>query len=257
MREWFDQQLNIRSRAGAGLSPLNIVIVGLILLSVVLFTLESEPRLDPALAEWIGRLNLVILILFAAEFALRIWSAGQATGIRGLGARATYAGRSWLAIDFIAFAPELLLVILISALGDQYALSIGALKVVRLLRLIKLAHFVPGGRVLVETIYSVRNELLASVVIALGLIYGSAVLIYLTEHEANPNEFGSVLRALWWSVVTLTTVGYGDVYPSTVLGRISAGAIAIAGVGLVALPSGILAGAFIERMRDRKEGVDH
>lgn len=228
----------------------------MILLSVVLFTLESEPGLDPEIGKWIAQLNLVVLILFAVEFALRLWSAGQAAGVRGLDARANYAGRSWLIIDFIAFAPELLLVILIAIFGDQFAFSIGALKVVRLLRLIKLAHFVPGGRVLVETIYSVRNELLASVIIALGLIYGSAVLIYLAEQEANPDAFGSVLRALWWSVVTLTTVGYGDVYPSTVLGRISAGAIAIAGVGLVALPSGILAGAFIERMRDKKDGAD-
>ena len=160
MRRWLDVQLNLKSWPHPGMSPTSWTIIVLILISVVLFTLDSEPELGAAASAWIASLNLLILLIFALEFILRFWSAGEAAGIHGIGARSAYAGRTWLVIDFVAFAPELLLLALMLLFGDQYALSVGALKVVRLLRLLKLAHFIPGGRLLLETVQSVRNELL-------------------------------------------------------------------------------------------------
>ena len=84
------------------------------------------------------------------------------------------------------------------------------------------------------------------------LLFSAAVLLYVVEADAQPDAFGSVPRALWWAVATLTTVGYGDVYPITPLARIAAGFVAILGVGLVALPAGILASAFAERLGPRR-----
>jgi voltage-gated potassium channel len=248
-KAWFDCQFNVQSREKPGLSLLSVVIIVLIALSALLFALETEPALVADWGGWLFAVNIGILLVFAVEFFLRIWSAGETRGIAGLGDRLRYAEPGWLAVDFLAFAPELTLLVVLYAIGDYSAEWIISFKLVRLLRLGKLLRYMPGVRILVETIASVGAELVASVSIAAALIFLSAVLIHFAEGAADPENFGSVPRALWWSVVTLTTVGYGDVLPHTILGRVAAGAVAILGVGVVALPSGIVAGAFIERLR--------
>jgi voltage-gated potassium channel len=96
------------------------------------------------------------------------------------------------------------------------------------------------------------QELLAALAVAVMLWYASSVLLYLAEGSVQPDGFGSITRSMWWSVVTLTTIGYGDVYPVTVLGKILASLLAVLGVGAVALPSGILASAFIEQFRNKR-----
>ena len=249
VRAFFDRQLTVRSWLKPGLSPLNLVIVALIIASALMFALETEPSVP---ADWrpvLFALNLLVLVAFAVEFALRIWAAGASVGITGFAARMAYAEPAWLVIDFFAFAPELCLLLYVVATGDAAVVWVDGFKLVRLLRVAKLVRYVPGMKLLFETIISVRLELIASVTIAATLIFVSAVLIYFAEGKADPENFGSVLRSLWWSVVTLTTVGYGDVLPHSVPGRVAAGVIAMVGVGLVALPSGIIAGAFIERLR--------
>ena len=249
MRAWWDRQLIVKSWERPGLSPVNIAIIGLIVLSAVLFAIETEPALAVIWGDALFTLNIVILTLFAAEFFLRLWSAGTSRGIAGLRERIDYAEPGWLVIDFLAFAPELVLLVVFAVIGEAAAGWVVSFKLIRLLRVAKLVRYVPGVRILVETIASVWTELVASVTLAAVLIFLAAVLIHFAEGAADPENFGSVPRALWWSVVTLTTVGYGDVLPHTLLGRVSAGAVAILGVGIVALPSGIIAGAFIERLR--------
>ena len=249
VRAFFDRQLTVKSWPRTGLSPLNLVIVALIVASALMFALETEPTVPTNWRPVLFALNLFVLVAFALEFALRIWAAGASAGITGFSARMTYAEPAWLIIDFFAFAPELGILIYVVATGDASVVWVEGFKLVRLLRVAKLVRYVPGMKLLFETIISVRLELLASVTIAATLIFISAVLIYFAEGKADPENFGSVLRSLWWSVVTLTTVGYGDVLPHSVPGRVAAGVIAIVGVGLVALPSGIIAGAFIERLK--------
>lgn len=249
VRAWFDRQLNVHSWQKPGLSPLNIVIIVLIGLSAVLFAIETEPALVVDRSVMLLQLNVGILLIFAGEFFLRIWSSGETRKIAGLANRIRYAEPGWLVIDFLAFAPELLLLLVLFLLGDKAADWVVAFKLVRLLRLVKLAHYLPGSRILLETVVSVWGELLASLGIAAVLIFMAAVVIHFAEGSTDPENFGSVPRSLWWAVVTLTTVGYGDVVPHTVLGRIAAGLVAVTGVSLVALPSGIFAGAFIERLR--------
>ena len=94
---------------------------------------------------------------------------------------------------------------------------------------------------------------MVAAVIALLVIYGAAVIMYLFERETTPEAFGSIPSAMWWSVVTLSTVGYGDVVPATIGGRVAAGFLILGAIGLVSLPSGIIAGAFQEELRQRRE----
>jgi voltage-gated potassium channel len=253
LRRQVDRQLDLNSWGKPGFSPFNKILLVLILLSIVLFTLETEPSLEGAWANSFDLINQLILCVFGIEFLLRLWSAGEMVGKKGLRERARYAGRFWLFIDFLAFAPELFIVALISA-GVGIPISVDGLKAVRLLRLLKLARFVPAARMLVEVVQSVWRQLVTSFIASATLVYFAAVAIYYVEGAANPQDFGSIGRSLWWAVVTLTTVGYGDAFPATGLGKVLAGLIALIGVGIIALPSGIIAGAFMERLdTDRRE----
>ena len=252
LRAWFDRQLGPRSADRTGLSALNICIILLIGLSAVLFALETETSLPDDVQQSLSAINLVILFLFAAEFLVRIWASGAEHGITGFAARLRHAEPVWLTIDFLAFAPELVMLAFIFVTGHESHAELEILRLMRILRVGKLVRYVPGVRILMETIASVKAELIASASLAIALIFLSAVLIYFAEGATDPVHFGSVPRALWWSVITLTTVGYGDVLPHTLLGRIAAGLVSLVGVGIVALPSGIIAGAFIERLQARR-----
>ncbi|MAU62525.1 MAG: cation transporter [Parvibaculum sp.] len=248
LRLWLDRQLIEESWPYRGFSPLNWFILAVILFSAVLFAAETEPLAVARYPLVLQAANLAILTVFALEFALRLFSAGETRGLKGLSARTAYAGRFWLLLDFLAFGPELILLALLYA-GADIPLTLAGLRAIRLLRLVKLIHYMPGGRLMSEVLTDVAPQLLATLIAALGLIYLAAVLIYYAEGGVSPEHFGSVGRSLWWSVITLTTVGYGDVYPVTVLGRIVAGVLAIIGVGIIALPTGIIAGAFMERLQ--------
>jgi voltage-gated potassium channel len=126
-----------------------------------------------------------------------------------------------------------------------------ALIVFRIFRFLKLARYSPGIRSLYEAIVNERRALMACIVILAALILVSASLMHLIEHDAQPTKFGTIPDAMWWAVVTLTTVGYGDVVPITPLGKMVAGLISILGLGMLALPVGIIATSFAEVIHRR------
>jgi voltage-gated potassium channel len=125
--------------------------------------------------------------------------------------------------------------------------------VLRILRLAKLGRMSRAWDDLVGAFRSRRHELYLTISLAGLVILVSSTLLYLAEADAQPDKFGSIPRAFWWSIVTLTTVGYGDAYPVTPIGKLLSGMVAVAGIGLIALPAGILAGAFTETMQRRRE----
>ncbi|MGD1934811.1 MAG: ion transporter [Candidatus Phaeomarinobacter sp.] len=248
-RAWFDRQLLLDSWDGRGLSPVNWVVLTLIILSVVLFTVETIEGLSPQTARILDLANDAILILFAMEFCLRLWCAGETRGVTGLGNRTRYAGRFWLSMDFLAFGPELMMLFVTGFIGADLAW----LRAFRLARLFKLAKYFEPARVVIRVLRSTWRQLLVAAVIASLVIYSAAVVMYLFERDTMPEAFGSIPKAMWWSVVTLSTVGYGDVVPATLGGRFAAGLLILGAIGLVSLPSGILAGAFQDELRQRRE----
>ncbi len=252
LRNRLYSQLEPDASGKSGLSPLNVFIILLVLLSFLALALETEETIGPMWRMGINYLNIAIVTIFAIEYLARLWVAGEDPRYRGIRGRLRYIATPYAIADLIAFLPELLWMLFTPAgVGDDVLI---VLRVLRLARLVKLARFVPAFDVLGATVERAGTQLLTTLAMALALVYISAVALYFVEGVGGQQQesFASIPRALWWAIATLTTVGYGDVYPVTPLGRIFASVIALAGIGVVALPAGVFASAFSDELRERE-----
>jgi len=230
-------------------------IIALVLISLGALALETEAirpdsHFAPGFEEMLRQINAAIVVIFAIEFTLRFWSEGENPRHAGVAGRLRFLTRFITIADVLAFLPELIVLIFIPHLHGGW---LAGLRALRLFRLFKLARYVSAFAVVGAAVRRAGAPLLASLCVAAAQLYVSAMLLYFIEGQDNPESFGSITRALWWAVVTLTTVGYGDVYPHTVLGRVVAGLVAVTGIGIVALPTAILASSFAEEFRERYE----
>ena len=202
-------------------------IQGLIVISSIAIAVETLPGLP----EWLTRVlvieEAVIVALFTMEYGLRVWSAPI---------RMRYVFGFWGAVDLIAILPSLLM------LGTDLR-ALRSFRLLRLLRLFKLARYNRAADRLAAAFYSVRAELVLFVFLSIIIIYVCSAGIYFFENEAQPEAFASIPQSFWWAVVTLTTVGYGDVYPVTVGGRLFTFFVLLVGLGTVAVPTGLIATA--------------
>ncbi len=250
VRQWLYRELVPEARE-SGISPLNAFIVMLVFASLIVLALETEPVLlaDPVWRNGFAIFNVVVVSAFAIEYLLRLWVAGLDPQYAGFSGRLRYIFRFYSLADLIAFLPELIIMLIGSGVPVFF------LRILRLARLFKIARFIPAFDALGAAIQRSAVQLGTSLALALTLVYVSSVLLYFVEGVGGEQQedFASIPRALWWAVATLTTVGYGDVYPVTPLGRLCSAIIAIAGIGVVALPAGIFASAFSDELRDRKE----
>jgi len=226
----------------------HFLVAAIILASLILLAIQTEPELSPIIRSRLNFIDALIPVFFAAEFSLRFWAAGADRRFAGLAGRRRFTFRWVTVFDFLAFAPEIIMLVLFPELwaGARWV------RLFRLFRLLKLFAMFPAFREIGMAVRDAGRQLGATLAMATLLLFSAAVMLYVAEADAQPEAFGSVPRALWWAVATLTTVGYGDVYPITVMGKVMAGFVAILGVGLVALPAGILASSFAERLRRRK-----
>ncbi len=230
-------------------------IISLVLISLAALALETEAirpdtNFTPDFEIFLKQINAAIVVIFAIEFTLRFWSEGENPRHAGVLGRLRFLGRFITIADVLAFLPELIVLLFIPHLHGGW---LAALRALRLFRLFKLARYVAAFAIVGAAVRRAGAPLLAALCVAAAQLYVSAMLLYFIEGQNNPQSFGSITRALWWAVVTLTTVGYGDVYPTTVLGRVVAGIVAVTGIGIVALPTAILASSFAEEFRERYE----
>lgn len=252
LRKRLYSQLEPDARLLPGISAVNLFIVVLVLLSLLVLALETEETMGPGWMQLIGVFNLCIVAIFAVEYVARFWVAGENPRYAGVTGRLRYMLTPYAIADLIAFLPELLWILFAPGnAGDEILI---VLRVLRLARLIKIARFVPAVDVLGATLERAGVQLLTTLAMALVLVYISAVALYFVEGVGGQQQesFASIPRSLWWAIATLTTVGYGDVYPVTALGRIFASIIALAGIGVVALPAGVFASAFSDELRERE-----
>ena len=232
-----------------GLSLTNKALAVAILVSVALAVLETEQ----SLSKWapaFRHAEFAFGCLFAMEYFARLWIAAPDSHGRSWMPRLRWALTPAALIDLLAFAPMLLLA------GTAPTSLLRLSRLARVLRLAKLGRFSRAWAYIVEAVYGRRYELTLTLFVGLGLMLVSATCLYLVEGPLQPEKFGSIPRALWWSVITLTTIGYGDVYPESGLGRFLAAITAMLGIGLIAAPTGILASAFSEASLRRREEAE-
>jgi len=199
----------------------------LIVMSLVSFAIETLPNLDPATRDALHRFEIFSVMVFTAEFFLRL-AFGKP--------RMSYAFSFYGVVDLLAILP-----FYITTGLDLRSLRI--FRLLRLFRLLKLVRYSAAVQRYHRAFRIAREELIFFGIISLILLYLSAVGIYYFEHQAQPETFASVFHCLWWSVVTLCAVGYGDVIPITVGGRVFTFFVLIIGLGFVAVPSGLFAAA--------------
>jgi voltage-gated potassium channel len=241
LRQSLWRQLDPEGYEGTGLSATNQAIVWVVALSSIAAILETEPTIYDVAPRAFSRLEDMIAVLFALEYGIRLWAQGENPKFRGGQGRIRYALTPAAIIDLIAFLPSLVLPVLP---GMSNFMLLRVFRLVRILRLARLGRFSLAMRHLSEAVSERREELLLSLMLAVLVLVFSATTMYLLEGESDPEAFGSIPRAMWGRACTLTTVGYGDIYPHTVLGKICGGLTSIAGIGLIAMPTGTLAAAF-------------
>ena len=231
-----------------GLSFTNKALCAIIILAVASAVLETESTVSVHHQGLFRASELCFGAIFTFELLMRGWCAAEGAKTT----RAAWTSRArWLfslptAIDLLALAPTLFVT------GATPAFGLRLLRLLRILRIARLGRFSHAWRVLAQAIASRRDELILTLAAALLVMLVSATALYMAEGAVQPQKFGSIPRALWWSVVTLTTIGYGDVTPVTPIGKMLAGVTAFLGVGLIAAPTGILAAAFSEAAHHKR-----
>lgn len=192
--------------------------------------------------------EVVSVIIFSIEYLLRLWTADLLFPNAGpIGSRFRFAFSTLGLVDLLAILP---FYIPLFAKLDLRFLRI--VRLMRLFRLFKLRRHSASLKLIMTVLRDVKDELVVTVMMILILIITTAILMFYVEHEAQPVMFGDIGDSIWWAVATLTTVGYGDVYPITGLGRLLGGIITILGVGIVALPAGMISSSFTRIIQEKK-----
>jgi len=206
------------------------IIQFLILLSILAFTIETIPDLEQRTIDLLNTFELVCIIIFSIEYIIRLYIAKK---------KFKFIFSFYGIIDLLAILPFYL------SFGFDLR-SARILRFLRLFRIIKLVRYNKAINRFTIAFKMIKEELIMFSVVSLILIYLSAVGIYYFENDVQPDSFSSIFSSLWWSVVTLTTVGYGDAVPITIGGRIFTFLILMIGLGIIAIPSGIISSALTE-----------
>ena len=213
-----------------------VFFVPIISISSLLLVLVTEPAIKREFGKLFNFEEVVVSVIFLLEYIYRILKAKS---------KIKYIFSFLGLVDLFSFLP-----FYISFLK---LLNSNTLLILQLTRLLKLVRYFHGFKLLTDVLKEEAESLMVAVTIMFIIVIFASVGIYIFEHNVQPETFGSVPRAMWWAIVTLTTVGYGDVTPVTPQGKIFATFITIAGVGLVSLPAGIIASGFTEQLRLRRE----
>ncbi len=226
----------------------DVFLVSLICVNILALILGSMKSVRDAAPNAFMVFEAVSVGIFTLEYALRVWSYTEEVRYsRPVSGRIKFILSPIQLLDLLAIVPFFLVFL---------GLDLRALRAVRLLaRAARLSRYFTGLRTLGSVLQAKRYELFTVVLVLVVLLILASSLMFFAEHEVQREAFSSIPAAMWWTIVTLTTVGYGDVYPVTSMGRLLAGFIAILGIGFFALPAGILGSGFLEEVQRRREGV--
>lgn len=211
----------------------------LIIINVVVLILESFKSLEESFGTLFYAIEVFSVIIFTIEYLLRIWVAEN---------KLKFIFSTYGIIDLLAILPFYLPFML--------TIDLRVLRLLRLLRLVrvfKLARYSNSLKLIGSVFKENQSELLVTLFITFILLVISSTLMFHIEHEAQPDKFENIGQSFWWAIATLTTVGYGDIYPITALGKFLSAVIAIIGIGFIALPTGVICSSFIEKLQESRK----
>ncbi len=227
-----------------------VFIISLIVLNVLAVVLETVEELSIRYGSFFEAFEVFSVAVFTIEYLLRLWSCTSDPRFsRPVIGRLRYSVSFLALVDIAAIAPFYLPMLIPMDLR-----FLRVLRMTRIFRLMKLGRYSSSIQTLGRVLRKKKEELLITIFVMLLALVVSSSLMYFCEHESQPEIFSSIPAAMWWGVATLTTVGYGDIYPVTLLGKLLGAVIAILGIGLFAVPAGILGSGFVDEIQ-RKKGL--
>lgn len=241
------QILTVSDRKGNLSWYFDIFIITLIFLNIVAIVFESVAPLKHQFNKQFYYFEIFSVLIFTAEYLLRVWSANvDIRYSRLLNGKLKFALTPMAIIDLLAVLPYYLPFVGI----DLRVLRM--LRMMRIFRLFKIARYLTALSLMKRVFSKKKEELVIALIFTIFLLLIASTLMYYVENEVQPENFSSIPETMWWGIATLTTVGYGDIYPISGLGQVLGGIIAIIGIGLFALPTGILASGFSDELSQVK-----
>ncbi len=226
------------------------MIVGCVLLSVLCVLLESVQSIEQAWAPELHLLDAVTVLVFTLEYALRLYACVEQPGFaHPLAGRLRHMKTPAALIDLVSILPFLLELLV------HHLLDLRFMRVFRLLRLLKLTRYTGATDTLTRVIVRESPLLGATAFVMLLLVVLMASLGYLFEHEAQPDKFENIPQSIYWAVITLASVGYGDIAPVTPMGRLVTIVLALLGIGIFAIPAALLSSAYTDQLRIEREAL--
>jgi voltage-gated potassium channel len=228
------------------------IIIFFILINVLIIILDTFDNIRQYFEKYYQYIEIVSLIIFTLEYFLRIWTSVYIyPELQPKQARIKYIFSIKALIDLVSLLPFYLLLININIQ------ILRLLRLVRILSILKMNRYSKSISTVGQVFKNKAAQLLSSFFVVILLIIFSSVLMYFIEHDAQPGVFDNAFSGLWWAIATLTTVGYGDIYPITIFGKILGTFIAMLGIGLVAVPTGIISAGFVEQIKTKNENKDN
>ena len=226
-------------------------LVALIILNVVAISLETVSSIAAGRDRYFRAFEAFSVLAFSIEYVLRVWAAVEEPRFaRPLLGRLRFMATPMAIVDLLAVAP-----FYIPALLPVDLRVIRSLRLLRIVRLLKLGRYSRAMQTIGRVLQAKHQELLMTAFVVLILLLIGSAGVYHAEHEAQPEAFSSIPATLWWGITTLSTVGYGDIVPITPIGKLIGAMVALLGIGMFALPAGILGSAFIDEMRRQRQEV--
>ena len=247
MKKYIHNILTVSKKPGDLSWYFDVFIITLIVLNVIAIVLESVEPLRQAFQIQFFYFEVFSVIVFTAEYILRVWTANLIPQFnQPVKGNIRYALTPLAIIDLLAFLPFYLPFVGV----DLRLLRI--LRIFRIFRLFKIGRYIEALSFITRVFKKKKEELVISLIFTVLLLLIASTFMYYVENEAQPENFSSIPETMWWGIATLTTVGYGDIYPITPFGKFLGGVIAVIGIGLFALPTGILASGFSDEISRRK-----
>ncbi len=248
-RKWIYNLLEPSATGSRVAKTIELLLIFLIFLNIVAIILESVKEINDAYGSFFHNLESFSVILFTIEYVLRVWTAPENPKYQKINLpRTRYVFSGMSLVDLFSILPYYLTLVVSFLPIDLRFMR--AIRLFRLIRVLKIARYLKALNMIQAVLRERKEQIILSVMFIVFLLIIVSTVMFYIEHDGQPEMFSSIPATMWWGIETLTTVGYGDMVPKTSIGRLLGGMISILGIGLFALPAGILSSGLTDQLHN-------